>query len=93
MAQSIISVLVNDQDFEGYVYLDATDEAVEGTWTDFDGNPLTYTKWGTGEPKTDVSTNYAAFVVFGVEGYDGNWYPSKDEMEFACQKKLTAGKS
>ncbi len=34
-------------------YIGATDRAKEGVWTDFDGNPLTYFNWDTGEPNNE----------------------------------------
>ncbi|MDD3463221.1 MAG: Ig-like domain-containing protein, partial [Sulfurospirillaceae bacterium] len=55
----------------GDVWLNATDRGGqnEGNWRDFDGNPLTYTNWNTGEPN-----NAGALSIFGIEINPGEDY-------------------
>ena len=90
MTKSIVDVLKHQKFYMsllGFALVDATDEAKEGTWTDFGGNPLTYTNWGSGQPGVNTDRNLAVF-----DGFNGKWYTqtSSGSVTLVCQKKLTS---
>ena len=68
MTKSIVDVLIHQIFFAGEALVDATDEAKEGTWTDFGGNPLTYTNWGKNQPVVSSDRNYA--ILFALNAPD-----------------------
>ena len=93
MTQSIEKALEANM-FVGSVMLDATDGAVEGTWTDFAGNSLTYTNWGPNQPTADPAKNlaYMTMAPYAASSHL-KWFATSDMLRaLVCQKKI-AGKS
>lgn len=57
----------------GGLWIGATDEAVEGTWTWITGKPFVFTQWETGQPDNGSNSDYAA-VAGDLGGNSGKWY-------------------
>ena len=96
--QTILNVLEQEQGFVSakLIGIGITDEAVEQTWTDLNGNPLTYTNWdfGGSTPQADTTRNNGIMVVGSLASYNGKWQhaSSSDQVKLACSMKLTTGK-
>jgi uncharacterized repeat protein (TIGR02543 family) len=57
----------------GGLWIGATDEAVEGTWSWVTGEPFVFTRWETGQPDNLNNSDYAA-VAGDLGGTSGKWY-------------------
>ena len=57
----------------GGLWIGATDEVVEGTWTWVTGEPFVFTLWETGQPDNSNNSDYAA-VAGDLGGTSGKWY-------------------
>ena len=96
--QTILNVLEQEQGFVSakLVGIGVTDEAVEQTWTDLNGNPLTYTNWDSdgSTPQADTTKNNAFMLVGSWATYNGKWTHTKSTTETTtvCSMKLTTGK-
>jgi glucose/arabinose dehydrogenase len=62
----VMENLWNDQ----IIFLDASDEAVEGTFVDSDGAPLAYTNWLPGEPNNSGGNQDYALLASSDGGWD-----------------------
>ena len=97
--QTILNVLEQEQGFVSakLIGIGITDEAVEQTWTDLNGNPLTYTNWdfGGSTPQADTTRNNGIMVVGSLASYNGKWQhaSSTDQVALACSMKLTTGEN
>ena len=45
------------------IWFGASDEAVEGTWVHTDNSPLTFTKWGPGQPDNYGSGEHCSEIL------------------------------
>ena len=57
----------------GGLWIGATDEATEGTWSWVTGEPFVFTRWETGQPDNLNNSDYAA-VAGDLGGTSGKWY-------------------
>jgi hypothetical protein len=57
----------------GGLWIGATDETTEGTWTWITGEPFGYANWATGQPDNLNDSDYAA-VAGDLGGTFGKWY-------------------
>jgi uncharacterized repeat protein (TIGR02543 family) len=57
----------------GGLWIGATDQTVEGTWTWITSEPFTFSNWATGQPDNLNDSDFAA-VAGDLGGESGKWY-------------------
>lgn len=57
----------------GGLWIGATDQTVEGTWTWISGEPFTFSTWASGQPDNLNDSDFAA-VAGELGGESGKWY-------------------
>ena len=74
-------VTINDSDEQSFVYsrfgssdlwINLTDEAIEGSWKLQDGTAAGYTNWATNEPDSGDAYDYAYIYASNGKWYDGH---------------------
>jgi len=80
----IFAILPNKNGSEGYAWLGATDQDMEGVWKWADGKSMTYSNWSSGEPNNSHSEDF--LVVFGKErGHTWNDWSGANKTRYVLQ--------